>query len=358
VDPDLTQAVSDEFAALHAHGWLTEHRAGQLAMARAVAQAIADRRHLVVRAGTGVGKTSAYLIPAILSGHRVVVSTSTKSLQEQIAERDLPALRTAMRRDVIWAVVKGRSNYLCRQRLAESGQDATPDTAAFRRLVDWAAITRTGDRDELDREPPDAAWRRVSVRTDECPGRDRCPSGDTCFAERARSLAADADVVITNHYVYAASLAASRHLLPDHRVVVFDEAHQLDEAIRQTTSTQVDPARIARIVGAAGDGPFEQLRIVLAAHAGRHHTRLPPPLAAALDAAGELVREHAAAQRALAKAGGDRAQRRAHTLALIGENIALSRSDPQRPMWVDGTESQPILRTFPARSSATQRTAR
>ena len=358
MDADLVSAVRAEFSTLYDSGLLRERRDGQLEMALAVARAIADGRHLAVQAGTGVGKTSAYLIPAILSGHRVVVSTSTKSLQEQISGRDLPTLREALGRDFTWAVVKGRSNYLCRQRLVETAADTARPPAAHRRLTEWAAITATGDRDELATAPTDAAWRRVSVRSDECPGRDRCPSADGCFAERARSVAADADVIVTNHHVYAASLIASRHLLPEHRIVVFDEAHQVAQAVRQTTSTRVDPVRIARIAGA--DAAWDALRETLAPHAGRHLPGLPAPVAEALDAAGEVLRLTATRARAAARNGSpdgpdgpdgpsvSGGQRRAHTLGLLAENVALSRSGEDRPMWVEGTADEPVLRSFAA----------
>jgi ATP-dependent DNA helicase DinG len=366
VTDDLVQAVAAAFEALRASGALGERRDGQRDMAVAVARAIVDRRHLVVQAGTGVGKTAAYLVPAILSGHRVVVSTSTKSLQEQVAEHHLPALQDALGRDVTWSVVKGRSSYLCQQRLTEitTGDCSTADEGttgggtpprALRRLLDWAATTATGDRDEAEFEVSDAVWRRVSVRTDECPGQERCPSGGTCFAERVRAAAAEVDVVITNHHLYVASLTASQHLLPDHRVVVFDEAHQLDEAVRQTTSTYVDPARIGRIVGTAADEDvFARLAAEIAPYAGRYLGRMPPTVEAALHAAAETVRSTAAAERLAARAGGVTAQRRAHTLALIGENIALTANGEGRSRWVEGTAEQPVLRTFAADAGARQ----
>ena len=345
VDLELSSAVTWEFDALHARGLLTERRPGQLEMAAAVAKAIDDPHHLVVQAGTGIGKTLAYLIPAVLSGKRTVVSTATKSLQEQVAGRDLPALRDALGRELSWAVLKGRGAYICLQRLAETeGERVT--SSAHRRLIEWAQVTETGDRDELGTDVPDTAWRHVSVRGDQCPGRDRCPSGDNCFAERARTRAASADLVVTNHHVYAASLIASRQMLPDHEIAVFDEAHQLDEAIRQTTSTYVDPARIGRMIAPSEDGPIARLRDLLAPYAGRYLAHPPSGLDAALKGAGELVSSVAAEQRALAADGHYRARRRAHTLGLVTENLMLSRADTDRPRWVEGTPHEPVLRSF------------
>jgi ATP-dependent DNA helicase DinG len=343
--------VTQEFAALHERGELTERRSGQVDMAVAVASAIVDRHHLVVRAGTGVGKTLAYLVPSILSGKRTVVSTATKSLQEQVARRDLPALSCALGRDISWAVVKGRGAYLCRQRLVEIG-DASAAPAAIRGLIEWSHTTETGDRDELDTDVPDAAWRSVSVRGDQCPGRDRCPSGDTCFAERARTLASTADLVVTNHHVYAASLTASRKMLPDHDIAVFDEAHQLDEAVRQATSTYVDPARIARMIGALEEGPLARLRNVLGPHAGRYLAHPPGGLDTALEAASKLVSAAASEQRVLAADGNDRSRHRAHSLALISENLMLSRTSADRPRWVEGTPDEPVLRSFATEAGA------
>jgi ATP-dependent DNA helicase DinG len=314
-------------------------------MAAAVARAIESRRHLVVQAGTGVGKTLAYLIPVILSGRRTVISTATKSLQEQVASRDLPALKAAWDRGLSWAVVKGRGAYLCQQRVTEASDDRTAP-AAVRRLIAWAATTETGDRDELDSDVPDSVWRRLSVRGDQCPGRDRCPSGGQCFAERARTAAATADLVITNHYVYAASLTASGQMLPEHDIAVFDEAHQLDEALRQMTSTRVDPARIARMIGTPDGGPVARLRDILAPEVGRYLAQAPELLDEAMRAAREAVTASAAAQRALAADGDERARRWAHTLALVSENLALSASETGRPRWVEGSAAEPVLRTF------------
>src|SRR5262245_21283061 len=158
-------------------------------MAEAVAAAIAAGRHLVVQAGTGTGKTLAYLVPAIESGVRVVVATATKALQDQLATKDLPFLERTMSGGFDWAVLKGRSNYVCLQRLRElagGGESAQLELegmaaatqAEIARIAEWVGHTTTGDAAELEWAPTDATWRSVSVGSDECPAAERCPLGD------------------------------------------------------------------------------------------------------------------------------------------------------------------------------------
>ena len=165
-------------------------------MAEAVGQAIADEHHLVVQAGTGIGKSLAYLVPALQCKKRVVVTTATKALQDQLAGKDLPFLAEHLGRSFTFAVLKGRSNYVCRQRLAEISGDAqlaldglaqraSPSELAL--LQSWALDSATGDRAELPVEPSPQAWAAVSVSSQECPGAQRCPKGDECFAETRSS---------------------------------------------------------------------------------------------------------------------------------------------------------------------------
>ena len=227
-----------------------QHRSGQVEMTRAVAQAIADRFHLVARAGTGTGKSLAYLVPAVASGQTAVIATATKALQDQLAEKDLPFLNEHM--GVKWAVVKGRANYVCKQRLLEIGNDrqmALEGVAAkdldkqLDAIVEWAADTETGDRAELEVEPSAAAWSSVSVSSDACPGASRCPSGDSCFAEAARSAAADADLIVVNTHLYGLHLASDGAILPEHDVVIIDEAHQLEDIISATAGVELSSGR-------------------------------------------------------------------------------------------------------------------
>ena len=182
-------------------------------MAERVADAIVAKRHLIVQAGTGTGKTLAYLVPAIEAELDIVVATATKALQDQLATKDLPFLAEHLGVDFDWAVLKGRSNYVCLQRLREmsagrSGPARTRDDGGHDQGRDQAdrrvgrARPTTGDMAEMDWTPSDNAWRAVSVGSDECPGADRCPLGDPCFAEQARRRAAAADVIVVNTHLY------------------------------------------------------------------------------------------------------------------------------------------------------------
>ena len=234
-----------------------EARTGQQQMAVAVASAIESNRHLIVQAGTGTGKSVGYLVPALLSGRKVVVATATKALQDQLAAKDLPFLQQHLGAPFEFAVVKGRSNYFCRQRglevagggdtLAFDGVDAdelgTGFSAQVMRLLQWAAESETGDRSELDFEPSPKAWAQVSVNAMECPGAARCPSGDACFAEFARERAELADVVVANTHLYGTHLASGGHVLPDHDVVVFDEAHELEDVASSSLGLELGAGR-------------------------------------------------------------------------------------------------------------------
>lgn len=242
----------------------TEERQGQNDMAMAVSNAVNTNRHLIVQAGTGTGKTLGYLVPLIASGKRIVVSTYTKALQDQLAAHDLPQLIPILEREldrtVTWSVLKGRNNYLCRQRLdeMESPKQAKLDLddtsaavkAEVRKLIEWADETETGDQGDLTWSPSDKAWRLVSVGSDECPGAQRCPAADRCFSEQARASATLSDVVIVNTFIYGLHIAMNSELLPEHDVVVFDEAHQLEDVISNTVSTSIGSGRINGVISA------------------------------------------------------------------------------------------------------------
>jgi ATP-dependent DNA helicase DinG len=198
-------------------------REGQDAMAQAVRKAIASGEHLAVQAGTGTGKSLAYLVPAIRHaverGNTVVVSTATIALQRQLVDRDLPRLAKALKpllgRAPTFAILKGRRNYLCLNKLHGNGDDVDDGEQLFdpfaisamgrtvKRIHEWSSDTETGDRDELVPGVPESAWRQVSVSARECLGASRCPVGDDCFAEKARAEAGRADVVVTNHALLA-----------------------------------------------------------------------------------------------------------------------------------------------------------
>jgi ATP-dependent DNA helicase DinG len=220
-----------------------EPRAEQGALAQEVADAFERGQHLLAEAGTGTGKSLAYLIPALTSGKRVVVATATKALQEQLLTKDIPAAARTLGRPVRCAVLKGRQNYLCRRSLhglellgASAGAlFRTPEDAhEFERLHDWIEMTESGDRAEPAFEPRATLWSELAVGADRCAGR-RCAFLATCFSELARRRAGEAELVIANHALYFADLALrgrsdGQGVLPDHEAVVFDEAHRLEDA--------------------------------------------------------------------------------------------------------------------------------
>lgn len=232
-----------------------EHREDQLAMAHAVERALADRAYLVAEAGTGTGKTLAYLVPAALSGRRVIVSTATKALQEQIWQKDLPLLREACGLSFAAAYLKGRSNYYC---LARGDEFARAPTFAAReeaplwpRIEAWARETATGDRAELDLPDPLLAWKDLSATSESCAGRE-CARYEECFVTRARAAAADADVLLVNHHLFFADLAmrtsrAGVEILPPYDAVVFDEAHAIEEVATEYFGLQVSSYRIEEL---------------------------------------------------------------------------------------------------------------
>jgi ATP-dependent DNA helicase DinG len=249
-------------------------RAGQREMAIAVAECLAGRGHVAVTAGTGTGKSFAYIVPAVLSGKRVVVATATKALQDQLASKDLPLVAKSLKlgQPVVWAVLKGRSNYLCRQRLTEmeqAGRQASMDVLGsgaegtrgsnragsvsdhVARLVEWSATTMSGDRAELDFEPHATAWSAVSVGVDECPGAHRCPSGADCFTERARAKAAAADIVVVNLHLVGSDLRSGGAVLPEHEALVVDEAHELEDVLAACLGVDVSPGRLRGIAAGA-----------------------------------------------------------------------------------------------------------
>jgi ATP-dependent DNA helicase DinG len=277
-----------------------EHRPGQHEMARAVGSAIRRRRHLVVQAGTGTGKSLAYLAPPLALERTVVVATATKALQDQLAGKELPFLSRHLDRDVSWAVLKGRSNYLCLQRLDEvsGGADgqlgldgvAVPSVAPGQvaMLREWAETTRTGDRADLEVEPSERTWAAVSVGPRECPGAKNCPRGEDCFAELARRRAASADVVIVNTHLYGLHLASDGMILPPHQVAVFDEAHEVADIISATTGLELGGGRFTAAGRIAGgliaeeglvdglDRVASQLTAALASHVGSRLRRGMP----------------------------------------------------------------------------------
>ncbi len=253
---DVVRALATVTSALPA----AEDRPGQQTMAQAVATAIESGRHLVVQAGTGTGKTLGYLVPAIVAGKRVVVATATKALQDQLAAKDLPFLAAHLGVPFEWAVLKGRSNYVCMQRVREiQGADkgqleleefAVATKVEINKLVAWSGETDTGDQGSLSWAPSDRAWQAVSVGSDECPGATRCPMGSVCFAEAARQRASVADVVVVNMHLYGLHVGSGGMMLPEHDVVVMDETHQLEDIMSDTVGVQVVGGRFTTLTAA------------------------------------------------------------------------------------------------------------
>jgi ATP-dependent DNA helicase DinG len=251
-------------------------RPGQAAMADAVQHALQSGQHLAVQAGTGTGKSLAYLVPAVRhalgtsgsgSAGTVVISTATIALQRQLIERDLPRLAASLGellgREPVFAILKGRRNYLCLNKVHGTAPDEPEDSLfdprsvsavgrQVTRLHEWAATTDTGDRDELVPGVEDRAWRQVSVNARECIGAQKCPFGTKCFAEQARETAGEADIVVTNHALLAIDAMENYIVLPEHDVVVIDEAHDLVDRVTSVASGELSAAAVEAAVRRCG----------------------------------------------------------------------------------------------------------
>jgi ATP-dependent DNA helicase DinG len=232
-----------------------EYRRSQLEMAELVDAAFHEKRHAVVEAGTGTGKTLAYLIPAIRSGRRVVVSTATKSLQEQLFSKDIPFLQKYFARNLNVAVMKGRSNFLCRQKVHLMKDQPVlrglDEVDWYAQIRDWAELTETGDRAELTFLPDDAElWHRLDARRDTCTGQ-KCPEFNRCFLTWMHQRAREADVVIVNHHLFFADLALRQDdfgsILPDYTAVIFDEAHEIEDVAGEYFGRQISNYRFEEL---------------------------------------------------------------------------------------------------------------
>ncbi|MDP8256941.1 MAG: ATP-dependent DNA helicase [Candidatus Alcyoniella australis] len=231
-----------------------EPRPGQARMAQLVLQALSDNETSLIEAGTGTGKTLAYLVPAILLGSRVVISTGTKTLQGQLVDKDIPGLRRAGFK-FEYALMKGRGNYLCPQRLDHFLAEPLLDVAAEAKLVkpfaSWAAKTKTGDRAELTDFPDNLRfWNQVCSTSNHCLG-STCSFFTTCFVARMRQAAARADLVIVNHHLYFADLSlrltSPSGVIPEHKAVIFDEAHGLEEVATEHFGTMFSGLRLSEL---------------------------------------------------------------------------------------------------------------
>ncbi|WP_438386922.1 ATP-dependent DNA helicase [Actinopolyspora saharensis] len=316
-------------------------REGQTAMAKAVDNAIESGEHLAVQAGTGTGKSLAYLVPAIrhavAANTTVVVSTATIALQRQLVERDLPRLATALSealgRRPTFAILKGRRNYLCLNRVHGNAPEEPEEAALFdpaaisalerdvRRLREWSSETETGDRDELVPGVSERAWRQMSVTANECLGAHRCPVGADCFAEHARNEAGRADIVVTNHALLAIDALDDKPVLPEHDMVVVDEAHDLVDRVTSAAGGELSGSAVkqaAKRCGRAVDEEIadrlneagEGLEFVLGESAPGRLEELPRELSSALsgvrDAAAACVTALGTEQREDAETGSVR----------------------------------------------------
>jgi ATP-dependent DNA helicase DinG len=343
-------------------------------MALAVSTAIDGSRHLLAQAGTGTGKSWAYLVPAILSGRRTVVATATKALQDQLAAKDLPFLAEHLDVPFAFAVLKGRSNYVCMQRISElsgAGQlgldglaeRASPTEVAALKL--WAATTTHGDRAELAAEPSPVAWAAVSVSAQECPGARKCPNGERCFAEAARRRAAEADVVVVNLHLLGLDLATGGAVLPEHQLVVVDEAHQLEDVISDSCGYELSAGRfanLARTVRAIIDDPatiddIEVSGTLLAAALADHCDRrlkgaLPPEVADVLALLRSRLDRVSAALRAIPDDVADEIKARkeratALTTSVMTDVLGAAEVPPTSVAWVEGPTHNPKLCVAP-----------
>ena len=295
-------------------------RPGQQMMATAVGTAVASREHLLVQAGTGTGKSLAYLAPALLVDGPVVISTATLALQSQLVDHDLPRLMDAVEpllgRRPTYAVLKGRHHYVCLARMENSTEDEPADALfdapagtapktvwlgeagrlgkQMQRLRAWAEETETGDRDELDPGVDDSAWRLVSMPARECVGASRCPYGAECFAEASRARARESDLVVTNHSLLAYDMLGGRLIVPPHQLLIVDEAHELADRVSSAAQAELTPElidRSARRARSLLDGEQYELLIeagdalsvgLTDASPGRITAGLPAPVADAL----------------------------------------------------------------------------
>ncbi|MFG1699332.1 ATP-dependent DNA helicase [Nonomuraea sp. NPDC049309] len=313
--PDSHLPPVEELLSIAVNALGGSEREGQITMVRAVQHAIDAKQHLAVQAGTGTGKSLAYLVPSVRhamdSDKPVVVSTATIALQRQLVDRDLPRLAEALGKELphepTYAILKGRRNYLCRYKASagwpeEDEQDQLFDPREVsatgrmvQRIQQWAEETETGDRDELVPGVSDQAWRQFSVSAQECLGASRCPSGAECFAELARARAGEADVVVTNHALLAIDAMGELPVLPEHEVVVVDEAHELVDRVTSVVTSELSEASVmlaVRRVGRLIDQPIadqlleagEDLKALLAAAPPGRIDELPQVLGLTLQA--------------------------------------------------------------------------
>ncbi len=250
-----------------------EYRPGQVQMAQAVMRAFEEKRHLIVEAGTGTGKTLAYLVPAVaaaLGGNgRVIVSTGTKNLQEQLMEKDIPFLQSVLPRPFSATYMKGRGNYVCLSRLARAQSapvlEGLEEVDYFEEVTHWAQESEFGDRAELANLPESLSfWRHIDARSETCLGQ-KCPDFDPCFITRMRNRAQEADIVVVNHHLFFADLSLRNgnygSVLPDYTAVILDEAHLIEDVASEYFGSQVSNYQIEDLVRDLGMIPIDDVQV-------------------------------------------------------------------------------------------------
>jgi len=250
-----------------------EYRPGQMEMARAVMRAFEEKRHLIVEAGTGTGKTLAYLVPAVaaaLGGNgRVIVSTGTKNLQEQLMEKDIPFLQNILPKPFAATYMKGRNNYVCLNRLARAQSapvlEGLDEVDYFEEVSQWSRETEIGDRAELSNLPESLSfWRHIDARSESCLGQ-KCSDYDACFITRMRQRAQDADIIVVNHHLFFADLSLRNgnygSVLPDYTAVILDEAHLVEEVASEYFGAQVSNYQIDDLVRDLGMLTIEEAEV-------------------------------------------------------------------------------------------------
>jgi ATP-dependent DNA helicase DinG len=339
-------------------------------MAEAVTESIRNDRHLIVQAGTGIGKSLAYLVPIALLGVKATVATATKALQDQLAGKDLPLVAGSVGVPVDFSVLKGRSNYLCVQRATETGGDEqmgldeldTDKLGDFAkevvRVLEWRRTTTSGDRADLPFEPRARVWSALSVTATECPGVHRCPAGNACFAEQARERAEQAGIVVVNTHLYGAHLASGGHVLPDHDVVVFDEAHELEDIASASLGLEIGTGRLrglARLISGVVDravvddlhGAADTLDRVLSERRGQRVDTSEEEMARVLAVVAQRLSRASAAVRQ-APEGEARRARGLQAGGHLAADVAVAQAVPSSDVaWVEGPPTAPLLRIAP-----------
>lgn len=349
-----------------------QQRDGQVAMAEAVATAMSDEQHLLVQAGTGTGKSLAYLVPSLMHGERVVVATATLALQNQLVERDIPRLVAALKDtpgvDTSYAVLKGRSNYACLHRIREGVPDdqgalvELPEGSQGKKILElraWAEKEAegggSGERDAAPRHT-DKDWRQVSVGHRDCLGASKCPFGQECFVELAREKAHRSHLIITNHSLLAIDAIEGVPMIPDYDVVVIDEAHELTARVTQAATDELfaaDVERAARRSQRYVEGPqaddladsASALRDALSGATPGRFERVPEEISDAL----QLIRDAARAclsayPKADSEADGDagRTQARGSVQEVFVTAERMAAGSDADVMWLtEGTERMP-----------------